>query len=1231
MASIKFIPQKLMNIALRLKRERIQKSHFSAYHKLTPVSDVPLGEYENAILYALSETDIRNIAITGVYGAGKSSLIKTFENKYKDNACFNFLNVSLASFVLEKNAVFNSLNDTTQNSKKNETQDIEKSLLQQIIYKVKSQELEDSQFSRIKIKRFCLGFLTTQFWFAFFLFSLIISISFVFKPTYFLFNESWLFKKEYATYFKVVVLIGVLGLIQLLLNWIPKLGLSKLSAGGAEISFNEKKGDSILNKHLDELIYFFATTRFNIVIFEDLDRLPNREILIKLREINQLINNSEEINHHGKNKIVKFVYALGDDLFTDPIDRTKFFDFIIPVIPIVNYSNSRKKLEDAIRKTFPKIDIQAQFLDEVTQFLDDMRLLFNISNEFIIYKRGLDANSDQSESKDKLKLDNTKLLALVIYKNKYPDDFGMLNQRQGLVWSVLSTKEKLIEHSINSIKSEISEIRNKLLQIEAETLNSLIELRRLYLGTYWSKHPDMYSVMVDGAQISPEQLIQNDSLFESFIKQSNSRYRNINSGVSSLESFSSIEKEVDPTKTYESRHDLIVNKYDGFVDKSNSKIQELERQLEKIVSSSFNELAKMNPDVAFSGLNNEHSLIKYLILEGLIGEDFLTYITYFYSGELTSNDQQFLLAQLSNAPLNLDYKLDSPEKIFEKIKEERFRNTAILNIDLFNYLSESKANTKQFNSFIETILDSKEVGSHFVYSWFKKDIKDSSKKQVLNRLTKKNAFFWNNIFDTLDLTNDERTNFIVALLEYLDTEALNAIDRTDFLQFELNKTDEIFNSLVTVGYEKLTNLFKLLRVVFSSLEQCKDPQLLEVIENTDSYELNIENLVKILSNGIEGGAGIIPTYTYINANGSDQLKKYVQRRLNWFVGNVLLQIENVQEVESSILELLNSRSVEYGVKVDLIESVQFKISTIDTVDDQELWASLLEFRKTDATWINVIKYFTYAANEIDEVLISYLNDLNNAKTLSKGFLSFSVLDESQFAEKIIYCDDITDECYKLLINSIRIIYGDLSDLEVSTEKIKLLLDDEKFNLSSSNHEFLKTHLPYSSYVLIEQHFEDYLKDASKFSVLTSEFVNLIKISNLTSSQKLRLINTIPEEVIDEGLANAVFSFVLEETLEKPFNLDFIERAFNFNLSSSIKTKLFNRYAIDFNDSKIVSLVNTISSELSKLNEGRHSFIPKNEENLRLSNVLESRGFVSCRDYKKDPTLLELIPRKKIRK
>lgn len=49
---------------------------------------------------------------------------------------------------------------------------------------------------------------------------------------------------------------------------------------------------SLLNNCLDEIVYFFSRSQHKIVIFEDLDRLGNTEVFVKLREINQIVNNN---------------------------------------------------------------------------------------------------------------------------------------------------------------------------------------------------------------------------------------------------------------------------------------------------------------------------------------------------------------------------------------------------------------------------------------------------------------------------------------------------------------------------------------------------------------------------------------------------------------------------------------------------------------------------------------------------------------------------------------------------------------------------------------------------------------------------------------------------------------------------------------------------------------------------------------------------------------------------
>jgi len=66
-------------------------------------------------------------------------------------------------------------------------------------------------------------------------------------------------------------------------------------------------------------------------------------------------------------------------------ERTKFFEFIIPVIPIINSSNSIDKVLEQGRRLALDARLDRQFMREVSRYLDDLRLIQNIFNEYALY------------------------------------------------------------------------------------------------------------------------------------------------------------------------------------------------------------------------------------------------------------------------------------------------------------------------------------------------------------------------------------------------------------------------------------------------------------------------------------------------------------------------------------------------------------------------------------------------------------------------------------------------------------------------------------------------------------------------------------------------------------------------------------------------------------------------------------------------------------------------------
>ena len=70
------------------------------FHKLTPTPDTKLGIYEEALAYVFSDNDLKNIAITGSYSSGKSSMLEAYKNKWKEK---KFIHISLTHFETATN------------------------------------------------------------------------------------------------------------------------------------------------------------------------------------------------------------------------------------------------------------------------------------------------------------------------------------------------------------------------------------------------------------------------------------------------------------------------------------------------------------------------------------------------------------------------------------------------------------------------------------------------------------------------------------------------------------------------------------------------------------------------------------------------------------------------------------------------------------------------------------------------------------------------------------------------------------------------------------------------------------------------------------------------------------------------------------------------------------------------------------------------------------------------
>ncbi len=258
----------------------------------------------------------------------------------------------------------------------------------------------------------------------------------------------------------VSLMFGFYKIVESLKN---KISISKFKFKDAEIEINNKS-ESIFNKYLDEIIYFFQSTSFNVVIIEDLDRFEDATFIIqKLKELNQLINSSTKISVK-----IKFIFAIRDDFFTDPKERTKFFDKIIPIIPISSYTNSNEIIWEKFEKIYGKKnkygDINKKFIDDVSIFVEDMRIINNIISEFIIYH-------DKFIKKN---LDDRKLFVMIMYKNLYPKEYSELLLGSGTIPLAFRNITSNINLQVKSIHEEIESLRKEKKRITFKKKNYIM-------------------------------------------------------------------------------------------------------------------------------------------------------------------------------------------------------------------------------------------------------------------------------------------------------------------------------------------------------------------------------------------------------------------------------------------------------------------------------------------------------------------------------------------------------------------------------------------------------------------------------------------------------------------------------------------------------------------------------------------------------------------------------------
>jgi hypothetical protein len=1176
----------------------------NSYIDLTPSTDADKdGIYSHALLYAVEEDKIKNIALTGPYGSGKSSIIQTFEKKAGNK--YKFLNISLASFKeIENSKKGEEISEAREKEIKQEealqNRLIEKSILQQMLYGADANNLPYSRFKRILTPAYSLF---KSFIFCFWIIGLYASYNYGKQILNLeLSSVSWILLLSHITF----TLTYLVYLVDKVYKASFNVSFSKISLKNAEIQTSEIPEDSILNRHLEEIIYFFQTTNYNVVVIEDLDRFGDPEIFVKLREINKLIN-----DNCNEGVCVSFLYALKDDMFVHK-NRAKFFDFIIPIVPVINASNSLDKMQERLDKIDIKSEVSSQFLREVSLYVTDLRLIHNIFNEFNIYYKNIKSDN----------LDVTKLLSMMIYKNLYPSDFEALHHEDGVLFYICNKRNSYIEEEKKSLNKKIHDLNEIIKDSKNEVARSIDELIYTYIGCLVSISPDGYNygIKVGNRALSYNQLanydefklIANGKSFHFTNQQLNRNNYHI------VHSISDVDSKISGGETFLIREERIGNKNTERMIEIKSNIDDMKCDIRLLPRKRLNCFLKNN-NVIDDVLNNYNfkngELFKYLVLNGHLDENYYLYTSNFHEGRLTKVDREFLIDIRNFNNPEFDRAIDTPSEVCISMRDEDFFQKYIMNVILMNYLlSDLNKNISRLSSAMSYISGSYNDSSDFIKHYLR-----SGEHSVL--FVKKLSETWCG-FSAAVIESNEIDTEIAYILNYVDADYVaNNMNEDGIISNYLSENNkDIYCSEPRIFGNK--SLLSQLGVKFKSLllvsDNNNDDLLIDYIHKNNLYQINPENISFIINwfnkKDIESGIDMnISNYTKIRDVGSDNLKEYVSKQISEYLHCVFFAISsNTQESEESIISLLNNRNLDFEQKENVITKQDHVFSSFMEIPEG-LWGHLVSKGKVDINWTNISAYLQSDVKELD-VISTAIGITHNVNYLSSKSIRSEITDvevRKLLSKFLMSNSDFDNETYSTLTKTLPYSYTSFPE-NTSKEKDLILaingvvkLTNNSFSAYKDDNEIIAT--------LIEGLIPEYISKQDEYPVnddvrkilLKSEIASEYKVL-ISQSVSINSINTDGE--LSKLIANLLRKFDFDMTLfEDEVLLVLIESGLVKESSAQILIKCISGWS----EERVMEVLQNIGEPYSNIaSYGKRPKINKTPINLALAEKLKAKGYIS---------------------
>ncbi len=867
-------------------------------------------EYVELLSQAIENEKVKNIGIVAPYGAGKSSLIASYiekEEKKNKNIKKNILTISLANYIFATS----DDEDKPKASYVSESE-IEKSILQQLFYRNDGEKTPLSRFSHLKI-----------FHIKSLIISLIFSIfTFIMAGLIIYFNHYEIFKLILTNFFLLIIVLILFTSFCFLINFLLNSKIiNKIEIGKLSLETIQTKDISILNAYLDEIIYFFEKNSFNILIIEDMDRLENINIFSKLRELNTLLNNNEQIiKKHSK---ITFIYAVKDSLFEDEEQRSKFFEYIISIMPSLTNSNIYDELFAALHEE-EKVKVTKSVLINIGDYIGSRRILNNIINDFRTHRSCLNINTNNQKAID-------ELFALMSLKNIYPDEYELLIKQdiKSEIYKFLTINKKIMRKKILiKLNNKINEINEEIKGYTNQANLSFDKLRMLLIGCLYNEGYVFLQFYSD---------------FKTFNKLSTFRFYKLNNGHREIEicDLKIIETKYFGETNYFLKNEAIYNNlYSEKVEKLKEELKENIKKKTTLFSLDFKQLYELDEDS--NKLIPSNNFIKLVLINGYINENYIDYMPVSSKHYRTKNDIELQKKIKRKEKIEVFEKIDDVNTFIVLLEDNWFHSPYILNYYLILELIRNENNNEyevRLNELKKYLNEDNDALKEFLDELLLNNQKCTELLSYFVRFIEKTWYY-------IYMNNDVEENMKIKLAKSLLSN--NNISINYLLKINVNNSfgiilNKINNFNNILSYEKIKKLNQVIPIKLNTLTNFEKSEVNTYLLQNSCYEINYDNIVEILINYYKLNKEYVYTKNFelISNLQDSRVKDYILQNMEKYCLLIYNNIKNGQLSKEYFNNLILSKNISQETKCLIIKKENAKLDYTGIMDD-EIISRLLE-------------------------------------------------------------------------------------------------------------------------------------------------------------------------------------------------------------------------------------------------------------------------------------------------